>query len=1078
MQGESMKKIVSLIIILSSSLVFAGTPKKAAKPAGPKQGKFTLERYEHSMFTKEIEQKQRQMAHLRAQMINKLQKLLNSPYYKNKAEISFRLAEAYWQEAKWKNMQAMKAYNKAMDAYQTGTLKKKPKEPVADYSTALEYYRKVLRYDPNYYRIAEVMYYLGRGALQEAKAKKDPALRKEGIKQLKDLVQRFPKSRFVSRAYLSLAETYFNHSQFYFAKANYEQILNFPNSPMFNYALYKLGWVYFNLAMYDKTIKTFQKVVAAVSKQSSKVEFRSQALNDLVVTYAEIEHGWDRAKDYFFSIMPAQKAWKKMHALAELYVGKDMVPEAIRAYREFIKHEKTTPAVLSYYKTIVSLHRNVNDYEGSDKLLKEVLQFFDRKGKWWAANSSHPDVLKEADKFLENHILWIATYFHTKAQKKKRTELYLKAANWYKKYLERFPKSKNAYKVNFYYAEILYGQKHNYKEAAKQYQMVIDRHKTGEFVEDAALGLIYCYDELMVKAGLRKVANKGAKIQVVKFKKKQSNSDEKPIPKTKLMPLESKYIAAADQYVKLVSAVMKDPKRKKKHPNMGKKIPEMMFIAAQTFYKHGEFVQAVKRLQILFDYAPKSKFAAYGVFIILDCYRRLKRWNQVEKWARKLIKARNYTVKSRHELRKLVAIAMTENARQLSMERHFSGAIKKGLKVYREFRHDKKLAPKALFNVAALYEKKRDIRNAIRTYERVVREFPKSDIAPEALFTIGLINENQTKFNAAAKSFEKMKKFRKAKQTPEALIDAGLIWEALGKYKKAIRDYKNYTAWFHKKKDIPKISLHIAEVYEMMGTRKSRLSAIRTYRSWLSKKYDAPLDWRVKAYTKIGDTLYYLNRIRNRRVVIATFKNSIKAFMKVTKPKELKRGKYFAAQAAFMLAEYAFYDFQQVKIPSTLKKSVLKAALIKKAKAHKNAENMYEKVLDFKSGQWSAAAAFRIGLLYSTFANELLDLPVPEQLSPEQQEDYRALIQIQFAQPVQAKAQTAFKHALKLAHEKGAYNKYTKMCGKYAHEVNPDDFPVNGEPLVKAEHPKDTLMSTSFIRVLKRGDVIVTIKKK
>ena len=1074
-----MKKIVTLVIILSGAMVFAGTPKKTVKQKGPKQGKFTLERYEHSMFTKEIEAKQRQMSRLRGQMIQKLQKLLNSPYYRNKAEISFRLAEAYWQDAKWKNMQAMKAFSKAMNAYQAGTLKKPPQEPKEDYSMALEYYRKVLRYDPNYYRVAEVMFYLGRGALQEAKAKKNPALRKEGIKQLKKLIQRFPKSRFVSRSYLALAETYFNHSQFYFAKANYEKIIqNYPHSPMFNYALYKLGWVYFNLAMYDKTIETFQKVVAAVSKQKSKIEFRTQALNDLVVTYAEVEHGWDRARDYFFSILPKKKAWKKMHALAGLYVGKDMMPEAIRAFREFIAHEKTTPAVLSYYKTIVRLHRNANDYEGSDALMKEVLQFFDRKGKWWTANKTHPAVLKEADKFIANHIMWIATYEHTKAQKKKKKDLYMKAAYWYKIYIDRFPKAKNAYKVNFYYAEILYGQEHNYVEAAKQYQMVIDRQKTGEFVEDAALGLIYCYDELMVKAGLRKVANKGSKIQVVKFKKKKANAGEKPIPKTKLKTLEAKYIAAADQYVTLVRAVMKDPRRRKKHPKMGKKIPEMMFIAAQTFYKHGEFVQAVKRLQVLFEYAPKSKFAAYGVFIILDCYRRLKRWNKVEDWARKLIKARNFTVKSKHELRKLVAIAMTENARQMSMERHFSGAIKQGLKVYQEFRHDKKLAPKALFNVAALYEKKRDIRNAIRTYERVVREFPKSDVAPEALFTIGLINESQTKFDAAAKSFERMKKFRKAKQTPEALIDAGLIWEALGKYRKAITDYKNYIAWFHKKKDVPRISLHIAEIYQLMGTKKGKLRANKVYRKWLAKKYTAPLDWRVKAYTKIAQNLYDMNKLRNRRRVIAATKNAITAFTKITKPKEIKRGKYYAAQAAFLLAEYSFYDFQQVKIPSTLKKSVLKAALIKKAKAHKAAEDMYDKVLEFKSGQWSAAAAFRIGLLYSTFAKELLDLPVPEQLEPEQQEDYRALIQIQFAQPVQAKAQTAFKHALKLAHEKGAYNKYTKMCGKYAHEVNPDDFPVNGEPLVKADHPKDTLMSTSFIRVLKRGDVIVTIKKK
>ncbi len=1071
-----MKKIaLALLILLAVTPAFA---KKHKKPKGPRHGKFTLERFERSMYTKEIEQKQRQMARLRVQMIAKLKKLLNSPYYQNKAEICFRLAEAYWQDSKWKYMQAMKRYTKAMEAYQAGTLKKKPVAPKEDYSVALQYYRRVLQEDPNYARMDEVMYYLGSGALMEAKLKKDPALRKEGIKELNDLVQRFPKSRFVTRAYLALAETYFNHSQFYFAKANYEKIIhNFPNSPMYNYALYKLGWVYFNLMDYERTIKTFQKVVEAVSKQPSKIEFRSQALNDLVVTYAEVEHGWDRAKDYFFSVLPKEKAWKKMHALAELYVGKDMVPEAIRAYREFIEYEKITPAVLDYYKTIMSLYRNTNDYESAATLLKEILQYFDRNGKWWAANKSHPEVLKAADKFISEHIMWIATYFHAKAQKKNKPELYKRAAYWYKQFLDRFPNAKEAYKVNFYYAEILYGQEHDYKDAAKQYQLVIDRDKKGEFVEDAALGLIYCYDELMVQAGLRQVAQKGKKIQVVKFKKKE-NAQEKPIPRTKLKDLERKYIAAADQYVKLVSAVMKDPKRRKKHPNMGKKIPEMMFIAAQTFYKHGQFVQAVKRLQVLFQYAPRSKFAAYGVFIILDCYRRLKRWNKVEEWARKLIKARNFTVKSKKELEKLVAIAMTENARQMAMERHFSSAIREGLKVYREFRHDKKLAPKALFNVAALYEKKRDTRNAIHTYERVVREYPKSSVAPEALFTIGLINESQTNFKAAARSFERMKKFRKAKQTPEALIDAGLIWEALGQYKKAIIDYKNYIRWFPKKKDKARIHLHIAEVYEMMGTKRGKLMANRVYRQWLARHYDAPLDWRVKAYTKIGKNLYDIDRIRYRRQVTAAMTNAIKAFTKITKPKELAHGKYYAAEAAFFLAEYAFYDFQQVKLPSTLKKSVLKAALIKKATAHKKAEKMYDKVLDFKSGQWSAAAAFRIGLLYSTFAKELLDLPVPQQLTPEQQQDYEALIQIQFAQPVQAKAQTAFKHALELAHEKGAYNKYTKMCAKYAHEVNPDDFPVAGEPLVKPDHPKDTLMSTSFIRVLKRGDVIVTIKKK
>ena len=827
-----MKKILSFFIIMVMGLSVAAKPKKIKRP---KKKAFSLERYETTLINKELEAKQRELARLRQKMISKLKELLNRPDYPNKADVAFRLAEAYWQEAKWRYMQQLKVYEKQLEAYEKGLTKVKPKQPVEDYTIALQYYRRVLKEDPNYYRKDEVMYYLAKGALLESKLKHDPSLRREGIKELRRLIQEFPKSRLVPKAYLALAETYFDHGEFTSAKAYYEKILdNYPNSPMYNYVLYKLGWVYYNLDMYDKAIKKFQQVVESVSKQRSKIEFREQALNDLVVVYAELDDGWDRAKNYFFSVLPKKEAWKKLHALAEYYVGKEMIPQAVRAYREFIQEEKTTPQVLEYYKTIMSMYRNINDYDDAEKLLNEILQYFDKKGPWWTANKNRPKVLKACDDFIEEHILWLATYYHEKAQKKNDKKLYAKAAEWYRKYLKRFPNSKNAYVVNFYYAEILYSQMHDYAEAAKQYQLVIDRDHTGKFVEDAALGLIYCYDELMVQKGLRKVAARGKKIQVVRIKHKKGE-EEKPIPKTPLADLEKKYVQAADQYVRLMENILKDPKKRKKHPNIGKHIPEFMFIAAQVFYKHGQFVEAVKRLKILFEYAPKSKFAAFGAFIIMDCYRRLKRWNKVEEWARKLIKAHNFTVKSKKELEKLVAIAMTENARQLAMERKYSEAIKEGLRVYREFRHDKKLAPKALFNVGALYEKMRDIRNAIRTYERVVRLYPHSDIAPEALFTIGLIYESQTKFKEAAKTFERMLKFKKAKQAPEAIIDASLIWEALGNYKKAIKDYTLYIRKFRKEKDVPKVHLHIAEVYEMIGTPKALKQAVRVYRQWLAK---------------------------------------------------------------------------------------------------------------------------------------------------------------------------------------------------------------------------------------------------
>ena len=42
-------------------------------------------------------------------------------------------------------------------------------------------------------------------------------------------------------------------------------------------------------------------------------------------------------------------------------------------------------------------------------------------------------------------------------------------------------------------------------------------------------------------------------------------------------------------YVSVLSDALREPAFRKKYPNRGKMIPEIMFIAAQTFYKHGQF---------------------------------------------------------------------------------------------------------------------------------------------------------------------------------------------------------------------------------------------------------------------------------------------------------------------------------------------------------------------------------------------------------------------------------------------------------------------------------------------------------
>jgi len=1039
-------------------------------------GKYTLDEFERGSMDSAVAAKLEQISKIRQTQIQKLEALLKNPYYENKAEVYFRLAESHWQESLYQYLQLRKRYDTAVDAFNAGTLSEQPAEPVEDYGTSLEYYRKVLREFPGYGRIDEVIYYLGKGALKEGKNRGDRNLSREGADYLKRLVQNYPKCRFIPKAHLAMGEYFFESNSLYYAKVNYEKIItNFPKSPMYNYALYKLGWVYFNLAEFDKTIATFQKVVEFVSKGRGRgiVEFREQALNDLVVTYAEVEDGWKRAREYFLEVLDETRTYKKLRALGDLYIAQDKDFEAIDLFRHFMEREKTTKNLVEYFTIILQVHKKVNDVASLDRVSLEALEYFKENGTWRTVNGQkNPETVKEADVLTHGYIYWLANHYHREAQRLDSADFYKKAADKYAVYLASFGEWEKAYVVNFYYAEILYDRLKNYESAKDQYHKVIERDTKGEFVEDAALGVIHCVEEIMVAKGMRARARKGKDIEVIKVDPKKRDA---PIPETDLAPLEVEYVAAADKYVSLLTDLIKDPAVRKKNPDRGKKIPEIMYISAQVFYKHGKFRDAVKRLKVLFAYDPTSKFAAYGVFTLLDAYQRLKQWPKVEEWARNLIKARNFKVRKKHELKKIVAIAMTENARLLSTERKYGDAISEAMRVYKEFRKDKKTASKALFNVAALYEGQKNVEMAVRTYNRVVKEFSKEDVAPEAMYTIGLIYESQTQFVKAAKSFERLEKFTKYEHTPDALQNAGLIREALGEYNGAIKSFRKFIKLFPKNEDVPKLDLRIARIYELQGGNKSLKKAHDHYKKWLKRKYKVSGAFAVEAMVRAGAALKEINKVKQRRACSKLFADGIKAFAKLVEANDedaMKKAKKYAAQAAFELADYLYDDFAKLTIPGTLKPRVLKKALEAKAKAQQAAEKSFDAVLDYKSGGWSAGALYKIGLLYFEFARELYDVPIPEDLPPEIEIEYTAILD-EISRPVFEKSRVAFEKALTLAHEEKVYNRFSKACGEYAMKVNPDTFPVAGDDQVHAVHTKDTLASTSFIRSLRRGEIEV-----
>jgi tetratricopeptide (TPR) repeat protein len=1069
----------------------------------PLQGKgFSIDKFENSLWTPEKKKAEVAKSEARRRKIDNLKSLVNDPSYPNKADALFRLAETHWQEAKYQYFMAREKYDAALACFEEKRCTEEPQEPVEDQSVAIDFYRQVLRAQPDYERLDQVTYFLGRASIEAGKSKNDRQLQLDGEKYLKDVVAKYQKSPFVPQAHLTLAEYYFEKDSLFYAKTNYEAIITkFPDHEMYNYAQYKLGWVYFNLAEFEKTIETFHKVIKAIKGKEGGglIEFREQALNDLITAYAELDNGWREAREYFLREIGEKETYDKLDKMAALLVSKDKDEEAIDLYKHLIDHDKSNPKIAEYYDAVMEVRRKLADMKDTEKEINEVVAFFDPKGAWMAANKGNQDARNKADELVAGSLAWISTEYHKGAQaseeKKKKAEAdkqYDSASRYYAQFLERYPDHPDSYRFNFFYAEILFDRE-KFLEASEQYEKTLTKDLKGEYVEDAALGVVFAMERELCKSGKRQCAADGKEVQITKVELSTELRDKKEdeIVTAELDVLEKRMIGAADRYVEVLENALKDPEFRKKYPDRGKKIPNMMYVAAEIFYRHGQFKEAVTRLQKIFDIFPKDEMASYAVNLIIDAYKRLKNWVQIEKWAREVIEQKNFTTRKKEDWEQIIAIAKTEHARDLTLQRRYDEAVTVQSEIVEEFgRKNREVASKALFNIGAIHEVARRFPEAVLAYEDVIKRFKDMEVAVQAQAAIGVLYESQTEFVKAAEAFVGMQQFKSsfknneavAKRAADAYRDAGLIYKALEEYDKAFEVFENYAKLYGNRADVPDVAFEGGLTLELKNSADAFEKAAKHYEKIAKAFGRKDKEFELRALAAAGMAYKKADKVKNRKKVEGLFRSvgkSWDAMMKGVAKGGAEPGaatKGYAATATLELAEYLYDDYNALKVDAVNKAgdfdmNTLKKTLEAKAEGLRKAEKGFDLVLGFKDKGMAAAAAFRLGQLLYEFAESLFNAPPPPGLSEEQVDEYRFALE-EFAAPLQERALAAFTAALNQAVDNGVYNKWSRLSAIFAAKVNKDEFPI-ADFSVQPDKTRDTVLSTSFIKMVRRGSIVV-----
>ncbi len=919
----------------------------------------------------------------------------------------FRLAELYFERSNDDYFVAMRAFEKD----------DRLPQPRQSYPASIKLYEQLIAEFTDY-RLLDGAYYLLGYCLGEQGEEE------RGTEIFLQLVERFPKSRFVVETWTRLGEYYFDGNKLEQAIAAYQHVLDYKDSAFFDKALYKLGWSYYRLDRFEEAILRFSALVD-FSDERKKAggaggELRAEALQYLGISFADEHWGSLKKLEAFFAKTPRAWANELYAQLGNVYFEQSKYPDAIAAYELALKAKPLDREAPRVRDKEITAYERIRDFDGAAGARTSLANDYAEGTPWHQENANDSEALAVARELSERSLLAAAVFHHRQAQSFKEqgkasdaTRHYAEAAKSYERYLARFPGAKNRYELTYYLADCQYYAQ-LFGEAAASYGLVADDDSSTQYLEVAAYAAV-----LAAEQNTAALEGKGllpARPAITSAQRKE------PPSAVELPPPRRGLVTACDRY-----AVRVPP---------SDKTPAVLFKGAETLYAHDRFDEARERFMEIIDAFPESDAARFSANLVIESFLAEQSWDAVERFSVELAKAGKVgkgDEKFQAELVKFKHGAMFKKAEALESAHSYEGAAVAYLRLVDDSpRSD--FADKALNNAAVNYEKARRFESATKLYERLSHDYPTSSLADDALFRVGVNSERFYDFEAAISAYLRIvENYPQSPQRADALFNAANALENTQQYDRAIAEYRRYATLFPDRKDAADIFFRAGRAAETAGDRARAVAIYEEFIGRYKAKAKASDDRLVEAYLRKG-------------VLAKEPLSAKKDFTMAVKEAAARRaGVAYAAEAQFRIAEQTFAEYDAIVIDGSSKQQ--KAAIVKRATTLQKVREAFSAVFPFKQVEWTLAALYRLGHLYETFADKLFTAPAPpeiKKLGPEYVEEYRALIEQQ-ATPLEDKAVDAYKRALAEAKKSGVANVWTKRTQLSLNKLRKNEFPLQKE---------------------------------
>jgi tetratricopeptide (TPR) repeat protein len=819
----------------------------------------------------------------------------------------FRLADHHLDKKAYFDRQAGSLYDKIYAAEDKGNKaeasqykskqKKFEKQADASGSNAVDVYKVLInnKQFAQYKRLDEALYFY---AFELGQLGREAEMKEAYLRLIRD----YPQSKYIPNAYLSFADFYFGKNEIDSALKLYQKIVDgYKDSPVYAYALYKMGWCYLNPQngggpAYEQSLQKFVQTVSATKdgragSEANAKQLRRDARRDMVKAY--VHAGKPSAAWGFFQKVgdgpkkAEDMSRTMMELLANAYFGEGMYVESSATYKSL---QNTYDGDSDRCKWQAAVVVNALASDDKDIQWKET----QRLGEYW--NEYKDSKFKKAVKKkcrdeARDTIQQMATVWHDEAEKTRVPGTYDLSEKAYRQFMETFPKDKDAYEMNYYYAEILWAQATNdyntkdratqerglkkFLQAHEEFKRVLERNPSGKYTKDAAyaqmLGMknYLEYDETGGRSKACKVNTEGVCIyKDTKKKKKVTSKDAKTdvatdFPESDYTDDESKMLGAYDTYQKYV----KDPK--------DQELPKIQFHRAKLMMEHNKFKEAKPVLIEILKKFDGSIYAAWSAEMLIDMLtikwtdtdntpeQTVASSEELEEWATKLQKSKTWKHDESKRVREAIPTLLAgigwkkaEAYQQQGVNGDPEGYVKcanQYLDVWNKFEdHDR--ADILLFNAARCFEAAFLVGNAIKMRNELLNRYPDSDKYQQTLREVAENYQAIAFYANAAENMEKYAdKYTKDDYTSEALQNAYLFRAGLGDEAKAEANLNKYEG-LYKKKD-PKTAAKIFwSKHDLLDSEEAKIAHAKDYLKSYGRKGGA--DREAVAHSVIGQGLW------------------------------------------------------------------------------------------------------------------------------------------------------------------------------------------------------------------------------